>query len=192
MALGKIPEPSNLQSTMLISSTAGDVHTRLIIWPESVSARQTSRIPSLGCSENIYDSRRSRSASSSRKWHPLLALTIALSALPLWLPFCPALDRRQELCPSPTKLTTAPLAVSTPPIAHANSFVPAVISNATISPNMGMILEKISTIKILMNNCPSAASATAALAPVIPTDAPPMRLQRPVVMPPQKRRWPGR
>lgn len=50
---------------------------------------------------------------------------------------------------------------------------------------MGMMEEKISTMRILMNNCPSAASAMAAFAPVTPTEAPPMRLQSPVVMPPQ-------
>lgn len=48
-----------------------------------------------------------------------------------------------------------------------------------------------STIKILTNNCGSAASAKAAVEPVIPTLTPQRRLQNPTVSPPQNNEYPA-
>jgi hypothetical protein len=47
-----------------------------------------------------------------------------------------------------------------------------------------------STIKILTNNWGSAASAKAAVEPVIPTETPQRRLQNPTVSPPQNNEYP--
>lgn len=62
--------------------------------------------------------------------------------------------------------------------------------HSPISPNNPKILLNTSTTRILTNNWESAASATAALAPVIPTATPQHRLQSPTVNPPQKRQNP--
>ena len=55
-----------------------------------------------------------------------------------------------------------------------------------INPNKPRMLPKTSTTRILTNRVGSAASARAAVEPVIPTQTPQRRLQAPTVMPPQK------
>ena len=59
-----------------------------------------------------------------------------------------------------------------------------------IRPNRPMILPKTSTIRIFTNRFGSAASARAAVEPVIPTETPQRRLQAPTVNPPQNRAKP--
>lgn len=54
-----------------------------------------------------------------------------------------------------------------------------------MSPNKPMMLPKTSTTKILTKRLGSAASARAAVAPVMPTQTPQRRLQAPTVRPPQ-------
>lgn len=54
-----------------------------------------------------------------------------------------------------------------------------------------MILPKTSTTKILTNRFGSAASDSAAVDPVIPTQTPQRRLHAPTVRPPQKRAKPS-
>jgi len=66
-----------------------------------------------------------------------------------------------------------------------------------MSPNNPMMLPNTSTTRILTKRLGSAASATAAVAPVTPTLRPQRRLQVPTVRPPQKSakpvwRWDGR
>lgn len=58
--------------------------------------------------------------------------------------------------------------------------------NVPMSPNKPMMLPKTSMTSILTKSVGSAASASAAVAPVIPTQTPHMRLQAPTVKPPQK------
>ena len=53
-------------------------------------------------------------------------------------------------------------------------------------PNRPIMLPNTSTIRILTKRLGSAASAKAAVAPVIPTETPQRRLQEPTVRPPQK------
>lgn len=55
-----------------------------------------------------------------------------------------------------------------------------------INPNKPRILPKTSTMRILTNRFGSAASAMAAVEPVIPTQIPQSRLHAPTVTPPQK------
>jgi hypothetical protein len=57
--------------------------------------------------------------------------------------------------------------------------------NAPIRPNSPKILPNTSTTRILTNRLGSAASAMAAVDPVMPTQAPQRRLQAPTVRPPQ-------
>src|SRR4051794_31252877 len=59
-------------------------------------------------------------------------------------------------------------------------------ANSPIKPNKPMILPKTSTTRILTNKLGSAASASAAVDPVMPTDTPQSKLQSPTVRPPQK------
>ena len=55
-----------------------------------------------------------------------------------------------------------------------------------INPNRPRILPKTSTTRILTNKFGSAASARAAVEPVIPTQIPQSKLHAPTVIPPQK------
>ena len=55
-----------------------------------------------------------------------------------------------------------------------------------INPNRPRILPKTSTMRILTNKFGSAASARAAVEPVIPTQIPQSKLHAPTVIPPQK------
>jgi hypothetical protein len=59
-----------------------------------------------------------------------------------------------------------------------------------INPKSPRILPNTSTTRTLTNKSGSAASAIAALAPVIPTQRPHSRLHEPTVRPPQKRAYP--
>jgi len=58
--------------------------------------------------------------------------------------------------------------------------------NPPINPNNPKMLPNTSTTKILTNRSGSAASARAAVDPVIPTQTPHRRLHAPTVSPPQK------
>lgn len=55
-----------------------------------------------------------------------------------------------------------------------------------MSPNKPRMLPKTSTMRILTKRFGSAASASAAVAPVMPTETPQRRLHTPTVSPPQK------
>ena len=59
--------------------------------------------------------------------------------------------------------------------------------DAPMRPNNPMMLPKTSTMRIFTNKFGSAASASAALEPVIPTQTPQRRLHTPTVSPPQNR-----
>ena len=58
-------------------------------------------------------------------------------------------------------------------------------------PNKPMILPKTSTMRIFTNKSGSAASASAAVDPAIPTEIPHRRLHTPTVRPPQKSAYPA-
>lgn len=58
--------------------------------------------------------------------------------------------------------------------------------SSPIKPNRPKMLPNTSTIRIFTNNAGSAASANAAVEPVMPTEIPQSRLQMPTVRPPQK------
>lgn len=53
-------------------------------------------------------------------------------------------------------------------------------------PNRPKMLPNTSTMRIFTNNAGSAASAKAAVEPVMPTEIPQSKLQMPTVKPPQK------
>ena len=63
--------------------------------------------------------------------------------------------------------------------------------NAPMRPNKPMILPKTSTMRIFTNKSGSAASASAAVEPAIPTEIPQRRLHTPTVRPPQNSANPG-
>lgn len=63
--------------------------------------------------------------------------------------------------------------------------------DSPIRPNRPRILPKISITRILTKSWGSAASASAAVEPVMPTEMPQRRLQIPTARPPQKRAKPG-
>lgn len=64
------------------------------------------------------------------------------------------------------------------------------INKPTIKPKRPKMEPKISTTRILTNKALSLASAMAALAPVIPTETPQIKLQTPTVNPAQNKAYP--
>lgn len=76
-------------------------------------------------------------------------------------------------------------------IAPNRRWIQKTSKHAPIKPNSPKILPNTSTMRILTNRLGSAASAIAAVEPVMPTQAPQRRLQAPTVSPPQKMANPG-
>ena len=72
------------------------------------------------------------------------------------------------------------------PIREMTELACRVREDAPIRPNKPRMLPNTSTIRTFTNNAGSAASASAAVEPVTPTEIPQRRLQKPTVKPPQK------